>query len=152
MNRCNIIKAVLFSLLVCLLIGLSFSAESKSQNYKLFTQSLDGVGGRGQSNSYLLRIGSGGQPGVAGISKDPVCYALQGYVHATAFLHGDANADGNVTIADAVCLINYVLKSGPAPVPLETGDVDCPDNDADLADIVYLINYVLRGGPAPCNL
>jgi len=152
MNRCNIIKAVLFSLVVCLLIGLSFSAESKSQNYKLFTQSLDGFGKRVQSDNYLLRIGSGGQPGAVGISEDPVCYALQGYVHATAFVHGDCDGNGVIGLPDVVYLINYALKGGPQPIPLETGDMDCPNNYIDLADVVYLINYVLRGGPAPCNL
>jgi hypothetical protein len=151
MNRSNIIKLLVFSLVVCLLITFSFSAQSRSQTYKLFTQSLDGVGGRGQSSNYLLRIGSGGQPGAVGISEDPVCYALQGYVHATAFVHGDANADGITNIADAVYLIIYLFKDGHEPIPLETGDVD-GDNLCQIQDAVYLVNYLFKNGNPPINL
>ena len=152
MNRSNIVKLVVFFLVVSVFIGLSLFAESRSQNYKLFTQSLDGVGGRGQSDSYLLRIGSGGQPGVVGTSQGTSFYGLQGYVNTAAFVHGDVKGDGDVGLADVVYLINYVLKGGPEPKPYEAGDMDCRNNWVDLADIVYLINYLFRGGPAPCNL
>ena len=152
MNRSNVVKAVLFSLVLCLLIGSNFSAESKSQNFKLFTDVLDGVGGRASSANFSQRIGSGGQPGVIGTSQGTSFYGLQGYVNTAAFVHGDCDADGTVGLADAVYLINYTLRGGPQPVPYETGDMDCPNNIVDLADVVYLINYLFRSGPAPCNL
>jgi len=152
MNRSNIIKAVFFSLVVCLLIGLNFSADSKSQNFKLFTDVLDGVGGRASSTNFSERIGSGGQPGVIGTSQGTNFYGLQGYVNTAAFVHADCDGNGKVELPDVVYLINYVLKGGSEPKPYEAGDMDCPNNIVDLADIVYLINYVFRGGPAPCNL
>jgi hypothetical protein len=61
---------------------------------------------------------------------------------------GDANADGEVNLSDVVYLINYILRSGPKPYPLDTGDVNC-DVKVDIVDVVYLINYIFRGGPAP---
>jgi hypothetical protein len=65
-----------------------------------------------------------------------------------AYLPGDADADGTVTISDAVYLITYIFSSGPAPEPMAAGDVnaDCMDN---ISDAVYLINYIFGGGPAP---
>ncbi len=64
------------------------------------------------------------------------------------YICGDANGDGDVNVGDAVFLINYVFKSGPAPVPLEAGDANW-DGDVNVADAVFVINYVFKGGPAP---
>jgi hypothetical protein len=65
---------------------------------------------------------------------------------------GDANWDGDVNTADAVYLINFVFKGGPAPIPcpITSGDANC-DCRADVGDAVYIINYVFKGGPAPCT-
>ncbi len=65
-----------------------------------------------------------------------------------AFVDGDANGDAQVNVADAVYLINFVFKQGPAPEPLEAGDANC-DLSTNVADAVYLINYVFKGGPEP---
>ncbi len=67
------------------------------------------------------------------------------------FLPGDANGDWVVNVADAVYLINFVFKDGPAPEPQLAGDANC-DAAANIGDAVYLINYVFKGGPPPgCN-
>ncbi len=65
-----------------------------------------------------------------------------------AYMHGDANGDQVIDLADVVYLINYLYKDGPAPDPLEAGDANC-DSTVDLADIIYLINYLYKDGPAP---
>jgi hypothetical protein len=65
---------------------------------------------------------------------------------------GDVNADGVITSADVIWLVNYVFKDGPSPYPIPaTGDVRCSGNVTS-ADIVYLVNYVFRSGPAPCDV
>jgi hypothetical protein len=64
------------------------------------------------------------------------------------FRRGDGNGDGTVNIGDAVYLINFIFRGGPAPVPNEAGDPNCSDN-VDIGDIVYLVNYVFKGGPPP---
>jgi hypothetical protein len=151
MNRSNIIKLVVFFLLVFPFIESNPYADSKSENFKLFTDVLDSFGGRASSTNFSLRICSGGQPGVIGISTGSSFYALQGYVHSVAFVQGDANGDGDMGLSDVVYLINYVLKGGITPDPPEIGDVNC-DGNVDLVDVVYLINYLFRGGPPPCNL
>ncbi|MCK5126165.1 MAG: hypothetical protein KAR42_07905 [candidate division Zixibacteria bacterium] len=64
------------------------------------------------------------------------------------YVCGDANGDSEVNVADAVFLINYVFKGGPAPEPEESGDAN-GDGSADVGDAVYIVNYAFRGGPEP---
>ena len=151
MKRHNKIKLLVFFLVVSLLASLNLYTLSWSQDFKLFTDALDGFGGRTESDSFSVRIGSGGQPGVIGTSQSTNFYGLQGYVNTAAFEHGDANADGKVTIADVVYIINYLFKWGPDPIPYETGDVDC-NNRTDIADAVYIVNYLFKRLAPPCNL
>jgi len=152
MNKPNKAKLILFVMVGALLISLSFYPQALSQNFRLFTDAYDGIGGPARSASFLVRIGVGGQTGTDAVAKGADFYAWSGYVHTAAFPHGDADGDGKTGLADVVYLINYTFKGGPEPVPYESGDMDCPNNTVDLADVVYLINYFFRGGPPPCNL
>lgn len=65
------------------------------------------------------------------------------------YICGDANGDGQTNVGDAVFLIAYVFKGGPAPDPIEAGDANC-DHDTNIGDAVYMIAYVFKGGPEPC--
>ncbi len=62
---------------------------------------------------------------------------------------GDANADCDVNIGDAVYLINYIFNGGDPPNPYEAGDVNC-DGFVNIGDPVYLVNYIFRAGTPPC--
>ncbi|MDD4051289.1 MAG: dockerin type I repeat-containing protein [candidate division Zixibacteria bacterium] len=67
---------------------------------------------------------------------------------------GDANNDNKVNVGDAVYIISYVFRGGPAPVcPAEgnaNGDLTPQGaNKINVGDAVYIISYVFRGGPAP---
>jgi PKD repeat protein len=64
------------------------------------------------------------------------------------FVEGDANGDSEINIGDAVYLISYIFKGGPAPDPNEAGDANC-DGQVNIGDAVYLIAYIFRGGPPP---
>ncbi len=69
-----------------------------------------------------------------------------------AWLCGDVNADAAVNILDIVYIINYKYKGGPAPDPIESGDVNSylqPDGLINILDVVYLINYKYKSGPEP---
>jgi len=71
------------------------------------------------------------------------------YEMVVNFVCGDANNDAAINVADAVFLINYIFKNGPAPALTPAGDANC-DLETNVADCVYLINHVFNGGPEPC--
>ena len=75
--------------------------------------------------------------------------ATAGFVYIK-YVCGDADGNLAVNLADAVYIINYVFKGGPAPDPIEAGDVNL-DGAVNIADTVYLINYIFKGGPPPCE-
>jgi hypothetical protein len=81
--------------------------------------------------------------------NDPALSDVQ-HLNATfTIVCGDANSDAQVNVADAVFIINYVFKGGPAPGEPDAANSNC-DTGVDVADAVYLINYVFKGGAAPC--
>ena len=92
----------------------------------------------GSNNVYV----TGGSYGI-GTSHD---YATIKYVQ---FLRGDCNKNGKINLSDVILLANYILKGGPAPIPLQSGDVNC-DGKYTLVDVILLARYVLFGEPFPC--
>jgi len=72
----------------------------------------------------------------------PATMTIQSYVC------GDANGDQGVNVADAIYVINYVFRSGPAPSPMTAGDAN-GDGQVNVADAVYIVNFVFRSGPPP---
>jgi hypothetical protein len=83
-----------------------------------------------------------------GYTSADTCSTAWVFTYRT-YLCGDANGDGKINIADAVYIVTYVFKGGPAPNPLESGDANC-DGKINVGDAVYLVNYIFRGGPEPC--
>ncbi len=77
-----------------------------------------------------------------------VLAARQLYRQLFVIIPGDADRSGAVDVADAIYLINYMFIGGPAPTPLNVGDIngDCRLN---IADVVYLISYIFRSGAPP---
>ncbi len=69
-------------------------------------------------------------------------------VEVAVYLCGDANRDSDINVGDAVFLINYVFKDGPAPNPICAGNAN-GDSGTNVGDAVYLINYVFKSGPPP---
>lgn len=62
--------------------------------------------------------------------------------------YGDVNGDGKIDPGDAIYLLNYLFKQGPAPEPLAAGDVN-GDCQVNAGDVIYVINYLFREGPGP---
>jgi len=70
------------------------------------------------------------------------------HYHVNAYLRGDTDGDTKYTMNDVVFLINYLIRSGPAPNPLAVGDVD-GDGVISVSDVVYLVNFMYQAGPPP---
>jgi hypothetical protein len=64
------------------------------------------------------------------------------------YVRGDANYDGEINVADVVCLVNHLFRNGPSPIPYSAGDAS-GNGTIDVGDIVYLVNYLYRDGPPP---
>jgi C1A family cysteine protease len=61
---------------------------------------------------------------------------------------GDANGDRKINSGDAIFIINYIFRGGPAPAPTAAADANC-DLKITAGDAIYIISYIFRGGPAP---
>lgn len=95
----------------------------------------------------------GSRPASEHIGPRPNLVAAMDSLPTSCFIlaTGDSNSDAAITSADIIYAVNYVFKSGPAPVPCAAvGDVNC-DGSVTSADIIYLVGYVFKGGPAPCD-
>jgi hypothetical protein len=65
---------------------------------------------------------------------------------------GDCNNDGEITVADAVCMICILFAGCDATGP----DAWCRnetngDGSPNIGDAVYLINFIFKGGPPPID-
>ena len=116
-----------------------YSGSSSGSKFNVDPQYCDQI-----NHNYLVTTASPALPANNSCGQQ-IGAKLQG---CAPYVFGDANGDSNVNVGDAVYMINYVFKGGPAPDPLEAGDANC-DGFPNVADAVYLINYVFKGGPAP---
>lgn len=67
---------------------------------------------------------------------------------ASDFIRCDSNNDGRSNIADAIWIINELIRKGPATACAAAADCNSDDN-RDLTDAVFAIAYQFQGGAAP---
>lgn len=72
------------------------------------------------------------------------------YAYVVWDMSGDINSDGDINISDAVYLITWIFKGGPAPKRTGEADVNC-DGTLNIADAVYIVSYIFQSGPEPCQ-
>ena len=65
-----------------------------------------------------------------------------GILSIVTWILGDANGDGSVDIADAVCIVNHVVGK-PNTTFIEAAADANGDGDIDIADAVHIVNYVV---------
>ncbi len=66
----------------------------------------------------------------------------------TSFRRGDINSDGQIDLADAIFLEQYLFAGGPIPSCLSACDTN-HDGLIDIADSIRLLMYLFVGAPPP---
>ncbi|MBQ6166315.1 MAG: M6 family metalloprotease domain-containing protein [Muribaculaceae bacterium] len=66
------------------------------------------------------------------------------YMQGVAALRGDADGDGEVTIADITVIIDYLIMNDPYIISLDGADAD-RDDEITISDIVAIIDYICFG-------
>jgi hypothetical protein len=124
------------------------AASGLKQGYQMVTSVLDGFGGASESDNYIMKVNSGGQPSAIGVSEGGSYVLEAGYVHASFVMRGDASGDRLIDVADVLYLVNYLFLATSGPCPMEAGDATC-DGIVDVADALYIINYLFLGTSPP---
>lgn len=95
--------------------------------------------------------------GIAVASKDPLGQPAQILVTdievtpaggAPVFVRGDTNGDGEINIADASHLLNWLFAGG-VELPCQASGNANADGLVDIADASFLLNFLFSGGGAP---
>ena len=73
---------------------------------------------------------------MAGTPGEPITLVL------SSILKGDVNGDGDVDIADAVCIVNHVVGKPNTNFIDAAADANS-DGDIDIADAVHIVNFVV---------
>ena len=63
-------------------------------------------------------------------------------VSKLGYMKGDVNADGEVDVADAVCIVNHIIGKF-VPIFIELAADANNDNEIDIADAVCIVNYII---------
>lgn len=86
------------------------------------------------------------------VSLDPTPSALAGNAQGPPqFIRGDANADGEIDLPDAVYTLFYLFYPNRLAVlpdcldALDTND----DGRVDVSDPIFLLDFLFKGGPSP---
>ena len=62
-------------------------------------------------------------------------------------IRGDVNGDGDVDVADAVCILNYVAGKSDDTFMLDAADVN-NDGEVNIVDAVHIVNFLVGKIPA----
>ena len=60
------------------------------------------------------------------------------------YLRGDANDDGQVDMADANSVVNYILGTPADDFNPDNADANL-DGEIGMPDVMFIVNYVLNG-------
>jgi hypothetical protein len=97
----------------------------------------------------FLALEAGGGMVAAGTALDDMIVARYVPPPPIPFLRGDANADGERDLSDAVATLQYLFLGEAPPPCLESADAN-DDGTLNVSDPVSLLDFLFRGGvPLP---
>ncbi len=111
-----------------------------------YTLSVGGSGYYNEKTDLVTVSGdnSNDDVGTIGIYSIPI----GGGGNTKLFRRGYVNADRGVNIADAIFLLDWLFRGGPAPQCELSADVN-GDRQNNISDTVWLLNWLFTGGPPP---
>ena len=123
--------------LVSIYVSSGWSTAAVTSSTNMFKNSTSLVGGKGTTydanhidHTYAHIDGGPSNPGY--FSEKP------------AYIRGDVNGDGNVSIGDVTALIDYLLSGDASGINLAAADCN-QDSGVSIGDVTALIDYLLAG-------
>jgi hypothetical protein len=69
---------------------------------------------------------------------------IKGIYLIPSYLRGDANGDGEVNMADAMSVANYILGTSDDSFNFDAADANL-DGKVGMADVMFIMNYIRNG-------
>jgi hypothetical protein len=66
----------------------------------------------------------------------------------TPFIRGDANADGDFDVSDAIFMLEWLFLGGETPSCFDSADLNA-SRTIDLSDSISALQFLFAGGPPP---
>ena len=123
--------------LTTIYVGRGWITTAVTSSTGMFLDCYNLVGGMGSKYRYIQTDAAYAH--IDGGTSNP------GYfTEKTAFLRGDVDCDGSVTISDVTSLIDYLLSGNASGISLDAADCD-KDGKITISDVTELIDYLLSG-------
>jgi len=75
----------------------------------------------------------------------PHCFTIE----EAEYFPGDVDADGSVTVADLVDMVDYMFLNGEPPTVMDACDVNGSCGIPDISDLTYMVDFQFSGGTWP---
>ena len=135
------------------------NVETSCVSYNIWDTSL-GYIDLGKDEMVRQSIYAESDPCYSAPPNDPGCFDFDGrlilFTSGTlsappancCLLPGDINNSGDLTIGDAVYILEFVFTDGDAPSCFETADAD-GSGQINIGDAFRVVKHIFQGGPAP---
>ena len=110
---------------------------------KVMTLSLKPVGDSVPTGSYRVSVNNV-KLGTSEMADKYAGANLQTSFNVYEILLGDANNDGDINMADAKSVVNYILGNPDSSFNAEAADAN-QDGKISMADVMFIVNYINNG-------